>query len=172
MPGLSNSYPVYAPVEDLNLYLGSEPEDGEALIERASAIVRSVTRTAFYATDPLDGYSPTAEYVKNAFHDATVIQAGAYVEAGIGARELVASGSGPKEIVSKSLGGRSVTYGTNSSAVRAREALLGGAMSPEAFSVLSSAGLTTSQVTVGFRTPFFRAGLSGSPVTVIDGGTP
>lgn len=166
MPGLSSSYPVYAPVEDLNLYLGDTPADGEALLQRASGAIRDITKTAFYGVNEIDGFTPTSQLVADALHDATILTAAAYVAGKIGATETMVSAAGTKSIQSKSLGGRSVTYGANSSADEAREALLRGSIPPEAFSALSAAGLLRTSIDTGGRVALPRLfpptpGLSG-----------
>ena len=145
MPGLSSSFPVYAPLADLTAYLGSEPADGASLLERASGAVRKATKTAFYNVEP-DGFTPSLELYANAFHDATILQAAGYVRAGIKPGDLAATQT--PGIQSKSLGGRSVTYAQDAPAQAARIELLNGQLTPEAAAVLGSAGLITSGVYV------------------------
>ncbi|AYQ99469.1 head-to-tail adaptor [Microbacterium phage Johann] len=147
MAGLSSSYPQYAPYLDLNAYLDVSVPNPDALLQRASGVIRDWTKTAVYRTDSADGLTPTDERVKNAFHDAAVLQAAAYYRSGIQPGDLAASQIGG--IQSKSLGGRSVTYATDAGAQAAKTALLNGALAPEAASVLSTNGLLGTGVQVG-----------------------
>lgn len=146
MAGLSSTYPVYAPKADLDAFLESNVADAEALLARASGVVRSWTKTARYRTLE-DGFTPHDEKTRNAFHDATVLQAAGFSRAGVKAGDLVATQT--PGIASKSLGGRSVTYAQDTSIADARTKLLQGYLTPEAASVLSQAGLLTSGVNVG-----------------------
>lgn len=147
MAGLSNSFPVYCPAEDLRVYLGVRVDDAEALVAEASLAVRGWTKGSVYSIDTADGYTPLVQAVKDAFHDATLLQAAAMQRSGIGAGETVASQS--PAIQSKSLGGRSVTYATDATAVEAKNALLGGALAPQAVAVLRAAGLLRATVHTG-----------------------
>lgn len=148
MPGLSSSFPQYAPESDLEAYLGRLLDDktSDRYLQRASGVISDFTVTARYRVNE-DGFTPTDERIRNAFHDATILQAAAYVEAGVTPTEVVASGKAT--IQSKSLGARSVTYAPNAAADAQRAALLSGAIAPEALSVLSRNGLTGAGVNVG-----------------------
>ncbi|QWY83801.1 head-to-tail adaptor [Microbacterium phage PermaG] len=146
MAGLSSSSPQYAPFEDLYAYLDATPANPDALLQRASGSIRSFTKTAVYRVDE-DGFTPTDERIRNAFHDAAVLQAAALVRAGIKPGDQVAGQVGG--IQSKSLGGRSVTYAIDAGAQAAKVALLNGALAPEAASVLSQNGLLGTGVQVG-----------------------
>lgn len=146
MAGLSNSYPQYAPFEDLNAYLDVSVPNPDALLQRASGSIRNWTKTAVYRVDPTDGFTPTDERIRNAFHDAAVLQAAALYRAGIKPGDQAAASS--KDIQSKSLGGRSVTYAIDAGAQVARTALLNGSLAPEAASVLSTNGLLGTGVVV------------------------
>jgi len=145
MPGLSQSYPVYAPAPDLDAYLGTTVANGQALIERASGVIREWTKTAFYSTTA-EG-TPSDQRVADAFHDAAILQAAAYYRAGIEPGDTAAVAT--PEIQSRTLGSRSVTYAVNASATERRTALLDGSLSPEAASVLSSAGLLSTSIHTG-----------------------
>lgn len=148
MAGLSNSYPVYAPGEDLNAYLGETLADADARLADASGTIRYWTKTAFYSVNA-DGFTPTVQGIADAFHDATILQAAAAYRAGIKPGDDQASGASTKAIQSKTLGSRSVTYAADANAEAAKSALLGGALSPAAAAVLSGAGLLTSTVYTG-----------------------
>ena len=143
MAGLSNSYPQYAPYEDLNAYLDASVPNPNALLQRASGVIRSWTKTAFYRVGE-DGITPTDTRLANAFHDAAILQAAAYYRSGIQPGDVAASQTGG--IQSKSLGGRSVTYAVDAGAQAAKTSLLNGALAPEAASVLSAAGLLSTSV--------------------------
>ncbi|WKW85406.1 head-to-tail adaptor [Microbacterium phage Milani] len=145
MAGLSSSFPQYAPFQDLYAYLDATPANPDALLQRASGAVRNFTKTAVYRVQP-DGFTPTDERIRNAFHDATVLQAAALVRAGIKPGDQVATQQ--NGIQSKSLGGRSVTYAVDAGAQVARNALLNGLLAPEAASVLSQNGLLGTGVVV------------------------
>lgn len=146
MAGLSDTYPVYASVEDLTAYMGGAVADAEQLLARASGVIREATKTAFYRVED-DGWTPKDTIIKNAFHDATILQAAGYSRAGVKPGDLAATQTGG--IVSKSLGGRSVTYAQDATIAAAKTALLNGALTPEATFVLSRGGLLTSSVYVG-----------------------
>ncbi len=149
MAGLSNSYPVYAPAEDLNAYLGETLTDADARLADASGTIRYWTKTAFYAVGD-NGYTPTDQALADAFHDAAILQAAAAYRAGIKPGDDQASGAGSAgKIQSKTLGSRSVTYAVDANAEEAKSALLGGALTPAAAAVLSGAGLLTSTVYTG-----------------------
>ena len=148
MAGLSSAGMLYATADDLEGYTGKLLGDGvaERFLERASRRIREVTVTARYGVAG-DGWTPTDTAVLNAFHDATILQAAAYISAGLGATDSSATNSG-RQVQSKSLGSRSVTYMRDATADEARAALLSGSLAPEAFSVLRSAGLLGSAVSV------------------------
>lgn len=146
MAGLSNSYPVYAPAEDLNAYLGETLADADSRLADASGQVRYWTKTALYDV-AVDGFTPTDESLANAFHDATILQAAATYRAGLKPGDTGATT--PGTIQSKTLGSRSVTYAANASADAAKIALAGGSLSPQAASVLASAGLLSTSVYTG-----------------------
>lgn len=149
MAGLSNSYPVYAPAEDLNAYLGETLADADSRLADASGTIRYWTKTAFYDV-AVDGFTPTPQGLADAFHDATILQAAACYRAGIKPGDDQASGAGSTgKIQSKTLGSRSVTYAVDANAESAKSALLGGALSPGAAAVLSGAGLLSSTVYTG-----------------------
>lgn len=153
MAGLSNSFPKYAPVEDLAAYLGvdidvlSPPTEVihklDGLLARASAAIRVATKTAFYGV-AADGFTPSDQVKADAMHDAAILQAAAYYHAGIEPGQTVADL--PQSIQSKTLGARSVTYATNSTKDDTLAALMVGSLSPEAYSVLSQARLITTHV--------------------------
>lgn len=148
MPGLSSSAIVYATDADLEAYLGRLVDNtlSGGLLARASAALLYWTRTARYSVDPATNL-PTDQGLLDAFHDACIYQAAAYLAAGIAPGDTLASQ--PQTIQSKSLGGRSVTYAQDTSAASAKASLLAGALSPEAAATLSSAGLLGSSVVVG-----------------------
>ena len=146
MAGLSNSYPVYAPAEDLNAYLGETLADADARLADASGVIRYWTKTAFYHVQS-DGFTPSDQEKANAFHDAAILQAAAVYRAGLkpGDTAAVVAGS----IQSKTLGSRSVTYQANASADVAKTVLANGSLAPAVAGVLSSAGLLSTVVDTG-----------------------
>lgn len=146
MPGLSASYPQYAPAEDLDAYVGSAVPLGDQRLQQASGQIRDWTKTAFYAVAD-DGFTPSEQVLADAMHDAAILQAAALYRAGIAPGDTGASS--PQAIQSKTLGSRSVTYATNAPAESARAALLEGRLCPEATAVLRSRGLISSSVYTG-----------------------
>ena len=139
MAGLSSSYPVYAPAEDLNAYLGTTVVDADARLAEASGDLRYWTKSAIYDTESADGWTPSDTRTKNAFHDAAILQAAAKYRAGLkpGDTGAVASGA----IQSKTLGSRSVTFAANATADAQKTELANGALAPAAAQVLGAAGL-------------------------------
>lgn len=139
MAGLSESYPQYAPAADLTAYLGESLPDADARLQEASGDLGLWTKSAIYATDPADGWTPTNTKIKNAFHDAAILQAAAKYRAGLKPGDNGGTVAGT--IQSKSLGSRSVTYAANASADAAKVELANGALAPGAAQVLGAAGL-------------------------------
>lgn len=148
MAGLSGSAIKYAPKEDLNAYLGEILDEAEAdgLLYRASASIRDITKTAYYAVGT-DGYTPASTRQADAMHDAAILQAAVLYRSGVKPGQTLADL--PKTIQSKTLGARSVTYAANATADEALAALVGGALSPEALSVLAQNGLVSTSVYTG-----------------------
>jgi hypothetical protein len=148
MAGLSGAAPVYASVDDLKVYVGSEEapaeiENADDLLAEASAHVRAATRAAVYATDAQQ--FPIVQRLRDAMHDATIVQA-AELHA-IGWTRGTTLASGKPGIASKSLGGASVTYEAGGGASgAARRALVGGSLTNAARQYLEDAGLLTTAV--------------------------
>jgi hypothetical protein len=169
MPGLSGSAPVYAPVADLTLYLGgTEPENAEDLLEEASAHVRHATRAAVYSTDSY--LLPVDQTLRDAMHDATILQAAAL--AAIGWTRGTVLGSGKAPVTSKSMGGVSFTYEAGGGAEgAARRALVAGRLVEHARQYLADAGLLTTRVHAAGHTSAQRPFMRHWPWPVqIDGG--
>ncbi|QCQ57548.1 head-to-tail adaptor [Microbacterium phage Warren] len=146
MAGLSGTEPIYATADDLKVYLGSEESpadvpDADALLARASRDVRNATRAAVYRTDA--NRMPTLDVVRDAMHDATVIQAAALFTTGW-KRQTTPTVAKPA-VASKSLGGASVSYVKSDAQTRA-EALAAGDLDGYAIQVLEDAGLLSTQV--------------------------
>lgn len=140
MAGLSSSFPVYAPAEDLNAYLGAQGPDSDAdsHLADASASIRNWTKTAYYSVGD-DGFTPSDQRLADAFHDAAILQAAALYHAKIKPGDTAAGA--PQAIQSKTLGSRSVTYATNATAEAQKTELANGALAPAAAQVLGAAGL-------------------------------
>lgn len=153
MAGLSGIEPIYATANDLRVYLGSAAlpavvPDADAYIARASRDVRNATRAAVYRTDA--NRMPTLDVVRDAMHDATVIQAAALFTSGW-QRQTTPTVARPT-VASKSLGGASVSYVKSAAQTRA-EALAAGDLDGYAVQVLEDAGLLSTQVQSGRAHP-------------------
>lgn len=160
MAGLSNPGAVYAPASDLVVYVYGEGSTTEIpnvdrLLIAASQAVRQATISAVYNAD--EHGTPYDVRLRDALHDATILQAAALLAVGWTPGASVATE--PKAVASKSQGGTSVSFEAGGGAQgEARRALIAGALDPSARRVLDEAGLivnTVAPVGVGQR-PFMR----------------
>lgn len=134
---------LYATESDLTDWLAptSLPADAAGLLRSASGLVRTETKTAQYATDA-DGY-PTDTALRTAFREAVCAQAKFWSDHKINP-SLGAAGVAPLA-ASKSIGGASIQYSTYVSTAEAR-ANAAGVLGPDAWYILSDAGLLGGQV--------------------------
>ena len=129
---------IYATPEELTAWLAPTPAPADAagLLRSASGLIRSETKTALYATDA-DGY-PSDPGIRAAFKDATCAQAKFWAD------HTIDPALGPAGVTpaatSKSIGGASISYGTDPATAAAR-AGLPGVMAPDAWYILNDAGL-------------------------------
>jgi hypothetical protein len=134
---------IYATTDELTAWLDPEPapENAAGLLRSASGLIRSETKTAVYATDA-DGY-PADSGIRKAFRDAACAQAKFWADHNINP-SLGAAGVAPLA-ASKSIGGASIQYSTYVSTAEAR-ANAAGTLGPDAWYILSDAGLLGGQV--------------------------
>lgn len=134
---------LYATESDLTAWLAptSLPADAAGLLRSASGLVRTETKTAQYVTDA-DGY-PTDTVLRTAFREAVCAQAKFWADHKINP-SLGAAGVAPLA-ASKSIGGASIQYSTYVSTAEAR-ANAAGVLGPDAWYILSDAGLLGGQV--------------------------
>lgn len=128
---------VYATPEDLTgAPWNVAADNAHRLLRAASALVRTATRSARYATTA-DGL-PTAPDVVEAFRDATCAQAAAWHAAGIDPTTPASASS--RVAQSKSIGSASITYADAAQVAAARHGERD-ALAPEVALILDAAGL-------------------------------
>lgn len=138
-------FPVYATAEDLAAepwLLTAPPSHVNRLLATASRVVRRATMTAVYRTD-VDDY-PTDSTLREAMRQATCAQVAAWAAAAVD--PLTGSVQTSRAVASKSLGSGSISYETATAAVQlAARAEASTALTPDAYLILSEAGLVSSR---------------------------
>ena len=136
---------IYATTSDLTEWMDPKPIPANAasLLRSASNLVRSETKTAFYATNTAG--EPTHPDIVEAFRDAVCAQAQFWADMKVDP-SLGAAGVAPLA-AAKSIGGASIQYSTYVSTAEAR-ANAAGVLGPDAFYALEQAGLLSGQVVI------------------------
>ncbi len=141
---------LYADADDYAAWPGPTPTVSTvaALLRSASLAVRRNTMTAVYAVD--DDGLPTDTDDIDAMRDATCAQASALAANSI---DPAAGPGGDLGMVqATSIGSASISFVTDSATAGLRRSLLTD-LCPEAFEILSNAGLTGQPAYVGRTTP-------------------
>jgi hypothetical protein len=131
---------VYAVADDLvtGNWVQEAPANADALLRKASGLVRRATRAALYDVDGAG--KPSDPATLQAFKDATCAQAAAWIEAGIDPGSLPK----PSVVASKSMGDRSVAY-ADAPQVAEKSRSLADDLADEAYDILADAGLLNGQ---------------------------
>lgn len=136
---------IYATTDELTEWMRPKPIPANAasLLRSASNLIRSETKTAFYATN--NAGKPTHSDIVEAFRDAACAQAQFWADMKVDP-SLGAAGVAPLA-AAKSIGGASIQYSTYVSTAEAR-ANAAGVLGPDAFYALEQAGLLSGKVAI------------------------